>query len=114
VTGPEPAGPSPGMAAGMAAAVLRRPDLWWTALGAVIRLARPGWWRTGRRLPLPDPRLWAFRMVTAYGDPAATPEATDVLTYLEWCRATRPRGRAARGLIAVRSAKSRPTGIREG
>jgi hypothetical protein len=114
VTGPEPADLAPGTAIGMAAAVLRRPDLWWTALGALIRLARPGWWRTGRRLPLPDARLWAFRMVTAYGDPGATPEAADVLAYLEWCRSTGPPGRLARGPIRARRAESRPTGIREG
>jgi hypothetical protein len=114
VTGPEPAELSPGTAAGMAVAVLRRPDLWWTALGALIRLARPGWWRTGRRLPLPDGRLWAFRMVTAYGDPGATPEAADVLAYLEWCRGTGPPGRLVRGLIRARRVESRPMGIREG
>ncbi len=36
------------------AVVLQRPDLWWTALGAVRRLAAPGWWRSPPRLPLPD------------------------------------------------------------
>ena len=44
----------------VAPAVLRRPELWWTALGAVARLARPGWWRRRRYLPLPDRRLWAL------------------------------------------------------
>ena len=68
--------------------VLRRPDLWWTALGALRRLAPPGWWRPPPHLPLPDRRLWEFRMVTAYGSPDAAPEPADVISYLEWCRST--------------------------
>jgi len=33
-------------------------------------------------------------MVTAYGQPDAVPARGDVISYLEWCRATaRPRGR---------------------
>jgi hypothetical protein len=114
MTGPESVELSPRATVVMVTAVLRRPDLWWAALGALVRLARPGWWRTGRRLPLPDARLWAFRMVTAYGDPGATPEAVDLLGYLEWCRSTRPTGRLSRGLIRPRRLKSRPPGIREG
>jgi len=82
-------------------AVLRRPDLWWAALGALRRLAPPGWWRSPPHLPLPDRRLWGFRMVTAYGDPDADPEPPDMISYLEWCRSTgghRGRGhRAAPG-----------------
>ena len=112
--GPEPVGPSPRTAAGMVVAVLPRPDLWWAALGALVRLARPGWWRTGSRLPVPDPRLWAFRMVTAYGDPGATPVAADVISYLEWCRSTGPSGRVLGRPTRVRRAKCRPQGIREG
>ena len=114
MTGSEPAGLSSRTATGMAGAVLRRPDLWWTALGALVRLARPGWWRTGSRLPLPDARLWAFRMVTAYGDPGATPEGADVVAYLEWCRSTGPPARWVRGRIRSRPARSRPLRIREG
>jgi hypothetical protein len=102
------------MVVGMALAVLRRPDLWWAALGALVRLARPGWWRSGSRLPLPDARLWAFRMVTAYGDPNATPEAADLISYLEWCRSTGTPGRVVRGPTRAPSAKSRTGGIREG
>jgi hypothetical protein len=81
-------------------AVLTRPDLWWTALGALRRLAPPGWWRSSPRLPLPDRRLWVFRMVTAYGSPDADPEPTDMISYLEWCRSTsghRRRGHRAPG-----------------
>jgi hypothetical protein len=98
----------------MVLAVIPRPDLWWAALGALVRLARPGWWRTGSRLPVPDARLWAFRMVTAYGDPGATPVATDVISYLEWCRATGTPGRVVKGLSRARRAKCRPVGIPEG
>jgi hypothetical protein len=87
-----PARPSGRALASVAVAVLRRPDLWWTALGALRRLAAPGWWSTGSHLPVPDARLWAFRMVTAYGRPDAVPTRGDVISYLEWCRATaRPR-----------------------
>ncbi len=67
-------------------AVALRPRLWVTAAAAVLRLARPGWWRHRPHLPVPDPSLWAFRMVTAYGRPDAVPSAADVVGYLEWCR----------------------------
>jgi hypothetical protein len=87
-------GPSPGPSAGARSVVVRavlvRPDLWWTALCALRRLVPGGWWRTGPHLPLPDSRLWAFRMVTAYGNPDAVPQAPDVISYLEWCRSTAP------------------------
>ncbi len=69
-------------------AVVRRPWLWLSAVGAVLRLAGPGWWRRAPYLPLPDARLWSFRMVTAYGRPDAEPCATDVIAYLEWCRSS--------------------------
>jgi hypothetical protein len=69
-------------------AVLARPSLWRTALGAWWRLTPRGWWRAGSRLPVPDRALWRFRMVTAYGDPDARPRTEDVISYLEWCRST--------------------------
>lgn len=69
-------------------AVLVRPGLWASALGALRRMAAPRWWRHRPFLPLPDPAWWAFRMVTAYGRPDVEPEARDVVSYLEWCRAT--------------------------
>jgi hypothetical protein len=72
----------------MARAAATRPDLWWTALGALRRLAPPGWWSSPSHLPLPDGRLWAFRMVTAYGRPDQVPDRSDVVAYLEWCRST--------------------------
>ena len=82
----EPAPPSTGALTTVAGAVLRRPALWPTALATLCRLAPPGWWRRSPHLPVPDRRLWAFRMVTAYGRPDAEPVAGDVVSYLEWCR----------------------------
>jgi hypothetical protein len=83
-----PSVPSPAAVRTVISAVLVRPELWLTAVGAVHRLAAPGWWRRRRFLPLPDGRLWGFRMVTAYGRPDAAPDVDDVVSYLEWCRST--------------------------
>ncbi len=47
----------------------------------------PGWWQRRPFLPLPDPAYLRFRLQTAYGDPARSPEPDDVVTYLRWCRA---------------------------
>ncbi len=68
-------------------AVLARPRLWATALGQLLRLARPGWWHRWPLLPLPDEEYLRFRLVTAYGDPERDPEVADLITYLHWCRA---------------------------
>ena len=68
-------------------AVLLRPWLVPTALRQVWRLRRDGWWRRAPFVPIPDPAYLRFRMVTAYGDPDHPPDAGDVVTYLEWCRA---------------------------
>jgi len=67
--------------------VVRRPDLWTTALRQLRRLAPPGWWRRPPHLPVPDPAYLRFRFVTAYGDDGAPARPDDVITYLEWCRA---------------------------
>jgi hypothetical protein len=83
--------------AALVGAVVRRPDLWWTALGELKRLAPRLWWRTRPRLPLPDRRLWEFRMVTAYGRPDAVPDGADVISFLEWCRAVAASGPARTG-----------------
>lgn len=72
----------------VARAVLRYPSLWSSALGALWRFASPGWWKRSPFLPLPDRRLWEFRMVTAYGRPDGEPLASDVVSYLRWCRST--------------------------
>lgn len=69
-------------------AVVRRPDLWPTAVRVAVRLAPTGWWRRAPHLPLPSPDYLHFRMVTAYGgDGTGTPDPHDLVTYLEWCRA---------------------------
>ncbi len=88
---PTPRPPSRAALGTVAAAVLRHPGLWPAALGALVRLAPPGWWHRRPFLPLPDARLWAFRMVTAYGRPDAAPVPADVVSYLEWCRDARVR-----------------------
>jgi hypothetical protein len=83
----------------VARAVAPRPWLWWTAAGAVRRLARRGWWRRSPYLPLPGEAYWRFRVTTAYGSggsagPArqgSTLSVADVVAYLRWCQRSRPR-----------------------
>jgi hypothetical protein len=74
----------------MLLAVMGRPDLWGSALGLGLRMVPSSWWRRRPRRPWPDPGLWEFRMVAAYGDPDARPEPDDLVTFLEWCRENRP------------------------
>lgn len=82
-------GSRPGrQAVALVGAVVRRPDLWWTALGTLRRQAPDSWWKNPPFLPLPDRRLWEFRMITAYGRPDAVPVRSDVISFLEWSRAT--------------------------
>ena len=78
-----------------AAAVAVRPRLWATAVRQLGALAAPGWWRHRPRLPLPAPGYLRFRMVTAYGDPDARPDADDLVSYLSWCRDEHRRARSA-------------------
>ena len=73
---------------GAGLAVVRRPDLWWTAGRQGLRLAPSGWWRRWPPLPRPDPTYLRFRMETAYGQADHDPEPADVVAYLEWCRQT--------------------------
>jgi hypothetical protein len=67
-------------------AIARRPHLWTTALRTAARTALPAWWRHPPFLPVPDRAYLRYRMETQYGSPA-TPDASDVVSYLEWCRA---------------------------
>lgn len=77
---------------GVAAALVRRPDLWATAVVMALRLARPGWWRRAPFLPLPAAEYLRFRMETQYGgDGTAWADPRDLVTYLAWCRRTRVR-----------------------
>ena len=70
--------------------VLRHPRLWAVALAQAIRLARPGWWLKWPFIPVPSDDLWQLRMLTAYGgDGTALPDPGDVVSYLDWCSASR-------------------------
>jgi hypothetical protein len=70
----------------VAGALIRRPDLWWTGLRQMRRLARPKWWKRPPFLPVPDRDYLQFRLVTQYGGDGGTATGTDLVQYLEWCR----------------------------
>jgi hypothetical protein len=70
----------------VAAAVVRHPSLWPTALRQARRLAPVGWWRRRPFLPVPDRGYLEFRLLTQYGDAHAAPAPRDVLNYLAWCK----------------------------
>lgn len=76
--------------AGAVVAVLVRPQLWWTAVRQVGRLAPRGWWRRAPFLPLPPADYMEFRTVTQYGgghgQPGVPVRSVDVVDYLAWCR----------------------------
>ncbi len=76
---------SPAFWLSVIALLLRRPALWLTALRQLGRLSAAGWWRRPPFLPLPDPGYLRFRLETQYGSDRS-PVATDVITYLDWCR----------------------------
>ncbi len=67
-------------------AIALRPSLWFAAFRQSFRLARQDWWKSAPFLPLPSNSYLEFRFVTQYGSTRATPQVTDVLDYLEWCR----------------------------
>ncbi|MEO6317985.1 MAG: hypothetical protein ABIP36_04305 [Acidimicrobiales bacterium] len=70
-------------------AVLPHPSLWSTGIRQAGRLAQPGWWRRPPFLPLPSPGYLRFRLETAYGGHGDQPlEASDLVTYLRWCRSS--------------------------
>jgi hypothetical protein len=93
MSSPAPDALSPRVVIDLVLVVLKRPDLWWAGLGALRRMAAPGWWKAPPYLPLPAGQLWAFRMVTAYGDAKAVPVPADLVSYLQWCRGTARSGR---------------------
>ncbi|HUW03078.1 MAG TPA: hypothetical protein VMW08_12040 [Acidimicrobiales bacterium] len=66
--------------------VITRPRLWPTALRELRAFTPRRWWTQRPFLPLPDPELMRFRMVTAYGDAEAPFAPDDLVTWLEWCR----------------------------
>ncbi|CAB4364315.1 MAG: hypothetical protein F2681_11260 [Actinobacteria bacterium] len=67
-------------------AVLRRPQLWLTALRQWRRTTPSDWWKHRPFMPLPSAGYLKFRLVTQYGDSNARVEPADVLNYLAWCR----------------------------
>lgn len=79
------------MSLGVPTAILRRPDLWRVALTQLFRMAPRGWWRRRPFLPIADRAYMEFRAVTHYGDKNRPPAPTDVIAWLEWCRAGGPR-----------------------
>jgi len=73
--------------------LLRHPEVWPEALRAAVAMAPRGWWRRPPFVPIPDPELVRWRVVTAYGRdrPIA---AGDLVAYLRWRRRQRiTRGR---------------------
>ena len=71
---------------GSISGVLRRPDLWPTAVATMAALAPPRWWARPPFLPIPDAELVDWRMTTAYGTADTALDETDLLAYLEWRR----------------------------
>ncbi len=65
-------------------AIVTRPRLWPTAVGAVFAFARAGWWRRIPFLPIPDDEFIRWRTATAYGSDDADLVTADVVAYLEW------------------------------
>jgi hypothetical protein len=70
-------------------AVIRRPSLWGTAVGALFGLAPDRWWQRPPFLPIPDREAVDWRMTTAYGSPDTTLDEGDLVAYLEWRRQAR-------------------------
>lgn len=69
------------------ARVALRPKLWGTAVSQLWRLRRTGWYKQFPFLPIPTSFYLQFRLLTAYGsDTPGDYEASDLVTYLEWCR----------------------------
>jgi len=65
-------------------AVLKRPRLWLTAVGAAFAFAPSDWWRRPPFLPVPDDEFIRWRTATAYGCDDAGLVTEDVVAYLEW------------------------------
>ena len=65
-------------------AVLLRPSLWFTAVGAFFAFARKDWWKRAPFLPIPDEAAIRWRVTTAYGQPNMTLAAEDLVSYLRW------------------------------
>jgi hypothetical protein len=72
---------------------------WVAVMAESLRVAashtRRAWWRTGNRLPGPSTPHLRWRLETAYGDPDAAADRTDMVDFIEWRRRQR-RARAWR------------------
>lgn len=90
------ASPGPRLAsvASAATAVLRHPTLWWTAAVEYRRFVPDRWWVRRPWLPVPDPDLLRFRLVTQYGEADAPPDGDDLVAWLRWCKAENGRDSA--------------------
>jgi len=69
-------------------AVLVRPWLWPTAVGALFAFAKRDWWKQAPFLPIPDRRVLGWRVTTAYGHSDMALADEDVVSYLQWRRKT--------------------------
>jgi hypothetical protein len=67
-------------------AVLRRPDLWLTALRQGLMLVPERWWARAPFLPVPAKKYRQMRATVQYGDPMHAFEPHDVVKYLSWCK----------------------------
>ena len=67
-------------------AVVRRPDLWVTAVRQSRRTSVPGWWKRRPFLPVPSGEYLRFRLLTQYGDAEHAWDPDDVVRYLAWCK----------------------------
>lgn len=63
---------------------LRSPRLARDLLRVAWRFRARGWYRRPPFLPLPSREYVRWRMLTAYGDPAAVPPAEDLVRYARW------------------------------
>ena len=71
---------------GLATALLKRPDLWPTALTVGWRHVPDRWWAESPRLPMPDADWLDFRLETAFAHRDGRPDAHQFIEYLEWSR----------------------------
>jgi len=75
----------------MAGLALRRPRTISAILGAAWAFRHRHWYRKFPFLPVPPRSYLAWRMETAFGDPAAEPELDDLERYLVWTARLRQR-----------------------
>lgn len=76
---------------------LGRPRLVVALLGAAWRFRRRGWWHRPPFLPLPPGDYLEWRVHTAYGDEARSPEPVELERYLRWANRMHRTRRVSRG-----------------